>query len=65
MVTIPNSVGYRHVNKTGFSGGHVLQYLLHKILFDDHSSSARHESGIPSLSMLEFIDQKIKEMNAS
>jgi hypothetical protein len=36
-----------------------------KFLFDYHSSSAWHESGIPSLSMLEFIDQKIKKMNAN
>jgi hypothetical protein len=35
-----------------------------KSLFDYHSSSVWPESGIPSLSMLEFIDQKIKEMNA-
>jgi hypothetical protein len=31
---------------------------------DYHSRSAWNDSGIPSLSMFEFIDQKIKKMNA-
>jgi hypothetical protein len=38
---------------------------LKKVKSAYHSSSACHESGIPSLSMLEFIDRKINEMNSS